>query len=1043
MSARRMVRGLAAIVTIVAVIGGVPLLLLGLGGSPLPAHLPGWHHLSAVLTQRDDTGSVFLALVRELTWLAWLIFAVALVVELQAAVRGRLAPRLHLGGVQAAAARLAAIAALSFSAPTGVSFASAGAAGAMTLPAAIPSHHAVAVQPAAAPTKLAVSETQIAFITVRPGDCLWTIAEHYLGAGDLYPEIANLNIGHVMDDGVVFTNPSLIYPGWQLAVPMPATATPVPAATPSPAVAPSPTASQQPLAPQHSGHEQQPASSEHAGHGTADPRFRGSHPAANHRLTAGKSAAPAAPQSPAEERQLAMPAAESSRLHEERVIAEGAAAALFAGGVLACLEALRRRQRSRRRPGRRIALPVDDAPQRIERTMRAAESYYLGDRAAPPALSLRTALQELAAALRASGRAMPECVGVHLVPDPPSLEILLASPAGQPPAPFTLAPGRQEMCWQLDLASVRPEAWQGVPGRVGDVLPGLFTVGTTTGGYLLLDLEIMRVTAVRGQPAITDQFITTAATEFATNQWSGWYDLVMAGPFAELEQLDRAEHCDTLDEALRLLRLRAQGLTSRLSTADRLLGPSQLRDRRLARPDDEDWGLTLLVGRIPPTPAQFEELVRLADGHGGIAVLVPSPPERSVDAPVTIDLETGLPGMEHATATVRLDFLGPGHEIVVRPAALAAAEYEALGNLFATAAELDDVGADEPPYAEFVTPPWLPRAVADVPQPVADDTAEAAFDDADDADIAAAGGWAAPDAASSNGPAVGAAAVTAGAADADAVTTGAADAVTAGEAEVNPAVSAARPVPAPLRVGILGPVEITGTERAVGGQQAELVVALALTAPDGLSATALAALLGTDPSQPKPVAAVRQVITRTRRALGVSGTGGYYIRHEAGQYVLSGEAELDWAEFTELFQAGLDSGDRGKLAAAMALVRGRPLAGSRYWWLDASVLEIIGAQVVDASLRLAESQLADGEPVAAAATASLGLRADPAAEQLSRVLMRAEHAAGSLAGVTSAWAACHEAIQAADSGGSPQDETTELYRALSGDDASRPIRIAG
>jgi hypothetical protein len=59
------------------------------------------------------------------------------------------------------------------------------------------------------------------------------------------------------------------------------------------------------------------------------------------------------------------------------------------------------------------------------------------------------------------------------------------------------------------------------------------------------------------------------------------------------------------------------------------------------------------------------------------------------------------------------------------------------------------------------------------------------------------------------------------------------------------------------------------------------------------------------------------------------------------------------------------------------------------------------------------------------------------------VLMRAEYAAGRPAGVTSAWAACHEAIQAVDPAGSPQEETTELYRALSGDDASRPIRVAG
>ena len=976
-----MVRGLAAIAVIVAIIGGVPPLLLRLAGSPIPAHLPGWHHLGALLTQRDDTGSVFLALVRDLTWLAWLVFTIALVAELQAVVRGRLAPRLHLGGIQGAAAKLAAIAALSFSAPTGFGFGSAGAVSAVTLPVAIPGHDAVAARPAATPATLASGQTQIEYITVQPGDCLWTLAQQYLGTGDDYPEIANLNIGHVMDDGVVFTNPSLIYPGWQLAIPVPATAPP-------------PAEVQQPLRGGDEG--QQTAAGQHPGHNTRDPRFRASHPASR-APSVGQSLAPSASEAPAAARHDAASADESSRLHEERVIAEGAATALFAGGVLACLEALRRRQRNERRPGRRIALPVDDVPQHVERTLRAADAYF-GESAASPSLGLRMALQELAAGLRASGRAVPECVGVHLVPDPPSLEILLTTPAGQPPAPFTLAPGRQEMCWQLDLTRIRPESWQGVPGRVGDVLPGLFTAGTTTSGYLLLDLELLQVAVVRGEPAITDQFITTAATEFATNQWSGWYDLVVAGPFTELEQLDRAEHCATLDDALRLLRLRKQALMRRLGSTDGPLSPSRIRDLRLSRPDDEDWGLTLLVGRMPPSPAQLEELVALAAGYGGIAVLVPSWPDRAVSAPVTIDLDISSPDPSEATATVRLGFLGAGHEIVVRPATLTAAEYEALGSLFVTAATVDDVAADEPPYPEFVPPPWLPRAVVDSAHQDDDDTADLAFDDAEPTD-----------ASSMSGP----------------------DELTA------------TAVPAPLRVRILGPVEIAGTERSIAGQQAELVVALALTAPDGLSAAALSALLGTDPSQPKPVAAVRQLITRTRRALGASASGDYYIRHDAGQYVLSAEAELDWAEFTRLFQAGLDSDDRGELAAAMTLVRGRPLDGSRYWWLDASVTEIITAQIVDASLRLAESQLVGGDAAGAAATARTGLLADPAAEQLSRVLMRAEHAAGSKAGVTSAWAACHEAIQAVDPVGSPAEETTALYRALSGDDAGRPIRMVG
>ena len=56
-------------------------------------------------------------------------------------------------------------------------------------------------------------------VTVHGGDCLWTIAQRYLGHGDLYPEIVKLNLGHAMGDGQVFTDPSVVWPGWVLQVP--------------------------------------------------------------------------------------------------------------------------------------------------------------------------------------------------------------------------------------------------------------------------------------------------------------------------------------------------------------------------------------------------------------------------------------------------------------------------------------------------------------------------------------------------------------------------------------------------------------------------------------------------------------------------------------------------------------------------------------------------------------------------------------------------------------------------------------------------------
>lgn len=57
--------------------------------------------------------------------------------------------------------------------------------------------------------------TPSTYIVVR-GDCLWTIAERQLGDPQRWPELARLNLGRTMPDGRIFTDPSLILPGWTL-----------------------------------------------------------------------------------------------------------------------------------------------------------------------------------------------------------------------------------------------------------------------------------------------------------------------------------------------------------------------------------------------------------------------------------------------------------------------------------------------------------------------------------------------------------------------------------------------------------------------------------------------------------------------------------------------------------------------------------------------------------------------------------------------------------------------------------------------------------
>ncbi|MFI5987667.1 LysM peptidoglycan-binding domain-containing protein [Streptomyces sp. NPDC051555] len=90
--------------------------------------------------------------------------------------------------------------------------------------------------------------------TVREGESLSEIAAATLGSADRYQEIFDLNRGQALPDGTTFTDPDLILPGQQLALPQPAAPavpSPTPPAPPVPAApaAPAPTAPATPNTP--------------------------------------------------------------------------------------------------------------------------------------------------------------------------------------------------------------------------------------------------------------------------------------------------------------------------------------------------------------------------------------------------------------------------------------------------------------------------------------------------------------------------------------------------------------------------------------------------------------------------------------------------------------------------------------------------------------------------------------------------------------------------------------------------------------------------
>jgi len=230
---------------------------------------------------------------------------------------------------------------------------------------------------------------------------------------------------------------------------------------------------------------------------------------------------------------------------------------------------------------------------------------------------------------------------------------------------------------------------------------------------------------------------------------------------------------------------------------------------------------------------------------------------------------------------------------------------------------------------------------------------------------------------------------------------------------------------------VLGPLTINGKPGALLPAQTQLIVALALHREAGLPNRELCELLGPDASHPKPADSLRQLIARTRRQLGPAADGGEWIEHRGhGQYALHADSRLDWDEFRALTSAGIKAQDAGQLAAALAMIRGEPFACCYYWWLDIELVETVGARTVAAAATLAGILLAGGEPAAAARAARVGLTADSTAEQLWRMLMRAEHAAGNLAGVREAWARCAESAAEIAADGQPEPATAALYAQL-------------
>ncbi|RIQ20147.1 LysM peptidoglycan-binding domain-containing protein, partial [Jiangella rhizosphaerae] len=370
---RAVMRGLAALLGLAALVVGVPAVLWAAGGSPWPSEWPSPSDIRSAAVSPDD-GTLFLAVLIVAGWLGWGTFVLSLVVEVPAALRGRPAPRLP--GLRAQQRLVAGLVA---------AVAATGAGGQV---AAAPSVSPEPWEPAPpVTTNLLDAHQHGGAYVVVDGDTLWEIAGTQLDDPLRYPEIVAASSATVQPDGRRLTDPDLIVPGWTLTLPgaddavggLPDTG--------------GPPAGSRDIEPVSAGAD--------PGHGGADPGHGG-----------------AAGSGSEDERRPGTDDGEVLRT-------AGGVGAVLAAALVGVLATRRAREQRRRRPGERLdaGSPSD---QRTETELRQA--------ADPVAVEVvDRVLRGLSARLARAGRGLPPLRAVRLTRR--TLELYLAAPAELPP-PF-------------------------------------------------------------------------------------------------------------------------------------------------------------------------------------------------------------------------------------------------------------------------------------------------------------------------------------------------------------------------------------------------------------------------------------------------------------------------------------------------------------------------------------------------------------------------------------------------------------------------------
>lgn len=878
------------------------------------------------------------------------------------------------------------------------------------------------------PAPPAPASTDPGTVAVEKGDTLSGIALEQYGDATRYPEIFEASRSITQPGGAKLTDPDVIDVGWTLKVPTQA-APQIQAAAPAAPEAPA----------------EQPQTTTPT---TAQP----SPPAP---------ALPAAPAAPAPEAAAPSTPAQSQSPTPSPATPETAAAdhlqdespwtartsygvgALLAAGVIALLATRRRTQQRRRRPGQRMPMPTGAAAQ-VEQELRATAD----------ALSIETvdvALRSLARSCTEAGVALPAVRAARLTAT--QFDLYLAEPA-ELPEPWTGT--ADDTVWTLEVDNAADLEGTDV-SDIPAPYPALVTVGhDEEDGHVLLDLEFLGSIGVSGQDdAATREILAALAIELANSTWADDLQVTLVGAFPDLEdtlQTGRIRYLPSVGRILEDLLDRAD-LDREAMSAE---GTPDLHHARVTGAAPDAWApeIVLLAGEITARQRnQLEQLVTdlprvalatvtngLNVGEWGLDLTAGAGPDYAVLNPIGLQLRPQRLPAEQYGHLLEIASLADVAELdpteAVPPPSLAEVEsvvpvdepsapVSAMPEI--TLEHLEAVAAVEVSSSPTAMPtfgPLLPqdkRPTDDVddetvltaaptePQLVAEgppsdrtlaDPAEVEVnpvqsDDSPEQDPETQfpldeAGTTTPEATASH--------VDASPAVDETLAESTDEPAAAQEAPVHP-----MPLPTP-RILVLGPVDLVNAEGTVEptkrSRLLEYAAYLALT--PGATHTAIDNAIWPDRKNEDNLNTRNTATSKLRRWVGTDPVNGdeYLPRLQAGEgYAFHPAVTTDAGDWDHLLGHDPLNAPTERLEGALALVRGVPFEGThrkRYAWAEPIRQRLI-SEIVDASYELARRRLMEGRWRGAEEAVVVGLRIEPAQENLWRMRILAAHESRNLA----------------------------------------------